>query len=120
MATLRAYKIIEEGLTSSTDAVTSGGDEFVNSGIEFLKFVNTDADTYTVTVTAQTAELRHHNFGKLTKSNISKTVAQNQTVFMGPFKQNAFNDSNNKVQITYAGTGCCSNMTVELLYVDPR
>ena len=120
MATLRAYKIIEEGIDSDTDSVASGGDEFVNSGIEFLKFVNTDADTYTVTVTAQTAELRHHNFGKLTKSNITKTVAQNQTMFMGPFKQNAFNDSNNKVQITYAGTGCCSNMTVELLYVDPR
>ena len=120
MATLRAYKIIEEGLEGVTVNATSGGDEFVNSGIEFLKFVNTDADTYTVAIAAQTPELRHHNFGKLTKSNISKTVAQNQTVYIGPFKQNAFNDSNNKVQITYSGTGCCTNMTVELLYLDPQ
>ena len=120
MATLRAYKIIEEGIDSAVVAVTSGGDEFVNSGIEFLKFVNTDADTYTVTVTAQTAELKHHNFGKLTKSNITKTVANGQTVFIGPFKQNAFNDGDNKVQITYSGTGCCANMTAELLYLDPQ
>ena len=120
MATLSAKKIIEDGLTGSTTACNSGGDEFVNSGVEFLKFVNTDSDTYTVSVTAQVTDIRHQNYGKLTKSNVSKTVAQNETMFMGPFKQNAFNDTNNKVQITYSGTGCCTNMTVELLYLDPQ
>jgi|TARA_R110002020_G_scaffold222964_1_gene431938 hypothetical protein len=120
MATLKAHKIVEEGLTGSAVACTSGGDEFVNSGLEFLRFRNTDADTYTVTVTAQTTDVRHQNFGKLTKSNITKTVAQNETAYLGPFKQNAFNDSNNKVQITYSGTGCCTNMTVEVLYLDQQ
>ena len=114
MATLTAHKIVEEGLTGSASAANSSGDEFVNSGIEFLKFRNADADTYTVTVTAQTTDIRHQNFGKLTKSNITKTIAQNQTVFIGPFKQNAFNDANNKVQITYSEAPTA--MTVELLY----
>ena len=114
MATLSANKIIEDGLTSSTIACTDTGDEFVNSGIEFLKFVNTDATTYTITITAQTTNVKHQNFGKLTKSNITKTIAQNQTVFIGPFKQNAFNDANNKVQITYSEAPTA--MTVELLY----
>ena len=120
MATLTAHKIIEAGLTGSSTAANSGGDEFVNSGIEFLKFRNADADTYTVTVTAQTTSVKHQNYGTLTKSNITKTVAQNATMLMGPFKQNAFNDANNKVQITYSGTGCCTNMTVEVLYLDQQ
>tara|TARA_R100001244_G_C5124566_1_gene124276 strand:+ start:57 stop:419 length:363 start_codon:yes stop_codon:yes gene_type:complete len=120
MATLAAHKIIEGGLTGSSTAAVSGGDEFVNSGIEFLKFRNTDATTYTVTVVAQTTNVKHQNYGDLTKNNIVKTVAQNETVLMGPFKQNAFNDLNNKVQITYAGSGCCTDMTVEVLYLDQQ
>ena len=118
MATLSANKIIEDGLTSSTVACTTAGDEFVNSGIEFLKFRNADADTYTVSVTAQTTNVRHQNFGKLTKSNITKTIDQNETVYMGPFKQNAFNDANNKVQITYSEAPTA--MTMELLYLDQQ
>ena len=115
MATLQANKIIEGGLTSSTIACTTAGDDFVNSGIEFLKFVNTDATTYTITIAAQTTNVVHQNFGNLTKSNITKTIAQNVTVLMGPFKQNAFNDTNNKVQITYSEAPTA--MTVELLYL---
>ena len=118
MATLRAYKIIEEGLTGSTTACTTSGDEFVNSGVEFLKFTSTDATQYTITVTAQTTNVRHQNFGKLTKSNITKTIDQNETVYIGPFKQNAFNDTNNKVQITYSEAPTA--MTVELLYLDQQ
>ena len=120
MATITAQKIIEDGLTESGSTIScnASGDEFVTSGIEFLKFKNTDATTYTVTVTAQTTAVKHQTYGKLTKSNITKTVAQNQVMFMGPFKQSAFNDANGKVQITYSETPTA--MTVGLFYLDPQ
>ena len=49
MATIVASKIIEEGLTSSLATCTAAGDDFVNTGIEFIRIQNTHASaTYTV------------------------------------------------------------------------
>ena len=102
MANLSIHKIIEGGLTSSLSDCTSGGDEFFNSGIEFLRVSNTHAtQEYEVTVVAQSTSFRHSGYGTLAKANAVKTVAAGQTIYLGPFKQRAFNDSNERVQITY-------------------
>ena len=119
MATLTAQKITDVGTVATMDDATSGGDEFVNTGLEFLFFQNEHAtDSYDVVITAQVTNIHHQNFGTVVKENIVRSVAAGAEVFIGPFKQAAFNDSNNKVQITYSATP--TTMTVAALYLDQQ
>lgn len=128
MANVTPDKILETGFTSSPAACTSGGDEFVNSGIEFIKIANTHASqAYDVTVVAQTTTIKHQNYGNLTKSNIEKEVAAGNTAYIGPFKQQAFNDTDSKVQLTYLTTAGAAlstvssgvhALTIEILYLE--
>ena len=128
MATIAARKIAEGGLTESLSSCASGGDAFTNTGVEFVHIKNKhDATTYTITVTAQTTTYVHPNFGSLTKSNITKTVANGNTVFLGPFRPSVFNDANGKAQITYilgtSGTTAISGsdlLTIEVLYLEQK
>ena len=105
MATIAAAKIIESGVTSSLSTCTSGGDEFSNTGIEFIRISNEHAtQQYTVTVTAQTTSIKHPTYGTVTKSNTDISIAAGADAYIGPFKQGAWSDSNNKVQISYRTT----------------
>tara|TARA_Y100001938_G_scaffold148480_1_gene232291 strand:+ start:2572 stop:2958 length:387 start_codon:yes stop_codon:yes gene_type:complete len=126
MATITPRKIVEGGLAESLSTCATGGDEFLNSGIEFLHIVNDHASVqYTITVTAQTTSIRHPSYGIVTKANQEINVAAGAEAFMGPFKQGAFNDANNKVQITYKVTSDSSAigsgahlLKIEVLYLD--
>ena len=142
MATLTATKITEVGITDGVlTGCATGGDEFANTGVEFIRVQNYHASqNYTVRVTAQTTSFRHQTYGSLTKSNVDKTIAAtgesgaagaaDKSIYIGPFKQNAFNDANNKVQITYrTGATYASGSTlnadpavhklkIEVLYLD--
>ena len=130
MATLTARKIVEGGLAESLSGCATGGDEFVNSGIEFLHIVNDHATVqYTVSITAQTTSVRHPNYGVLTKANQTIAVSAGTEAFIGPFRQQAFNDTNNKVQITYTvtsgggalstiGNAATHKLQIEVLYLD--
>ena len=102
MATLTAQKITDQGTIANMTTATGGGDEFLNTGLEFLFFQNGHAsNSYVITVTAQVTNIHHQNFGTVVKENIVKTITAGAEVFIGPFKQAAFNDANHKVQITY-------------------
>ena len=102
MANITPTEVKESGTTSSLSTCTSAGDEFTNSGVEFLRVENTHASVaYNVTVTAQTTTVDHHSFGVLTKANVVKNITAGQSIFLGPFKQRAFDDADGKVQITY-------------------
>ena len=71
MATISARKITDLGLASSLSTCATGGDEFVNTGIEFIRIQNTHADdTYTVKIKAQTQAYKHPTYGNLTKDHI--------------------------------------------------
>ena len=130
MATLTSRKVVEGGLAGSLSGCATGGDEFINSGVEFLHIVNDHASTsYTISITAQTTSVRHPNYGVLTKANQTVTVAAGTQAFMGPFRQQAFNDTNNKVQITYTvtsgggalrtiGNAATHKLKIEVLYLD--
>ena len=127
MATVTARKIIESGLAGSLSTCTPGGDDFVNTGVEFVRIQNDHASaTYTVTAVAQTTAVRHPTYGNLTKSNPSiSVVGHNSCAYMGPFKQNAFNDSDNKVSLTYirgsGGSPAISGshwLKIEILHLD--
>jgi len=119
MATLTAQKIRDIGTVATMASTNSGGDEFLNTGLEFLFFQNAHgSNSYDVTITAQVTNIHHQNFGTVVKENTVKTIAAGAEVFIGPFKQAAFNDSNNKVQITYNTTP--TSMNVAVLYLDQQ
>jgi len=118
MATLTPQKIIDAGTTETLVSATSTGDEFVNSGVELIHIQNGHAsNSYNVTVKAQVTNIHHPQFGSVTKSNTVKAVGAGQDAYIGPFKQSAFNDPNNKVQITYSGV---TTLKVAVLYLDQQ
>ena len=129
MAVLTINRITELGLTGSLEGCATGGDSFLNSGIEFIRVVNDHASqAYNVTITAQSVSFTHGAYGAVTKENVVKQVSAGQTAFFGPFKQRAFNDANEYVQLTYLTTGGAALSTiggasthllkVEVLYLD--
>jgi len=118
MATLTAQKITDLGTSLSTESATGGGDEFLNTGLEFL-YVQNDhgSNSYNITITAQVTNINHQQFGTVVKENVVKAVAAGTKAFIGPFKQAAFNDSNNKVQITYSAI---TTLKVGVFYLDQQ
>ena len=139
MATLTASKITDLGLSSTlSDCTSAGGDEFVNTGIEFIRIQNTHASkTYTIKATAQTLNYKHPAYGNLTKPHVYITVAHPgstgcNSAYLGPFKQGSFNNASNKVQIFYkegtlatdtafdGGTNISGThlLKIEVLYLD--
>ena len=130
MATITARKIVEGGTAMSLSACATGGDAILKSGVEILHIVNNHASVqYTISVTAQTTSVRHPSYGVLTKANQTVNVAAGTEAFMGPFRQNAFNDANNLTQLTYTVTssgGALSTiggsgthlLKIEVLYLD--
>jgi len=118
MATLTAQKVTDTGTIATMASATGGGDEFLNTGLEFLFFQNEHAEnSYVITVTAQVTNIHHQNFGTVVKENITKTITAGAEVFIGPFKQAAFNDANHKVQVTYSGV---TTLNVAVLYLDQQ
>ena len=123
MATLTRRKIFAngtpstKGLTASPSSANSGGDEFINSGVEFLRVYNGHSGAQTITITANgTTTVKHPTFGTLNKDSITTySLAATTAYYFGPFHPAAWNDANGKVQITYSGV---TSMTVEVLYLD--
>jgi len=97
MATLTPQVIALTGITPTLVAAAAGGDEFVNSGREFIHIKNGGSEI-TVTVNSQTA----CNQGS--DHDVAVTVpATTGEKFIGPFPKARFNDAAGKVQITYSG-----------------
>ena len=118
MAVITPQKINDFGVISTLQQAEATGDSFVNSGVEFLHVKNGhDTATYVVTVTAQVTNVHHQQFGTVTKANITKSITPGQHAFIGPFKQSAFNDANNNVQITY---NAVTTLSVGILYLDQQ
>ena len=72
---------------------------------------------------AQTTSFNNSLYGSLTKSNVVKAVSPGQTAFLGTFKQRAFNDASEKVQLTYltssgSAIGGSSGLKIEVLYLE--
>ena len=138
MATLSAVKIIESGVTSSLSDCAAAGDDFINTGLEFIRIENTHATaTYSIKVAVQKSAIKHPQYGDLTKSDIYKTIASPGSTgavssLFGPFKPGSFNTTNEKLQVFYK-TGSGANETafnalsaiagthklkIEILYLD--
>ena len=74
MATLTASKITESGLTSSPATAAVSGDQFRNTGVEFLRISNFHrTKMYTVKIEVQNSSVVHPQYGPTTKNHIYKT-----------------------------------------------
>ncbi len=133
MSTLRGRKITETGIDENMSTANTGGDQFSNSGVEFVKIKNSHAsDDYKVTFTPATTALKTALHGSSTKSNTVVTVTNGTVAYAGPFKQNVWNNSDNKVSITYghaSGSGSSEDTAIgsgshllklEVLFLDPK
>ena len=89
MATLTPLKVTETGVGSNigTAYADTNGDEFSNTGIEFLRIRNDYSAPYTVRVTAQTTSISHPTYGAVTKANTDVIVTNGTDAYIGPFKQ---------------------------------
>ena len=112
MATLTPLKITEAGTTAGTTAVAVAGDEFKNTGVEFIRISNYHrTNTYTIKVEVQNQAVIHPQYGTTTKNHVYKAIASpgsgasanvgEITAYIGPFKPKAFNDANGKVKVYY-------------------
>lgn len=99
MATLSANTIVKGGLDDSAvhAAAAAGGDEFGNTGREFIEVINGGGGAITVTITAQGS-----GHGQDYEDETISVGASDQAK-IGPFSPLVFNDSNQRVQVTYSG-----------------
>lgn len=88
-------------------ATSSNGDSFLNTGKEVVLFQNSSsqgAAAVTVTIAGQKVD----NFGgasSLHNVTVSVPTSSMALTVVGPFRTDVYNDSNNKVQMTYSAAG---------------
>jgi hypothetical protein len=93
MATLTIRQITGDGLDPTFSSAAALGDEFANDGQRtFLVVKNTNAATRTITVTSTAAA------GTGLDDDMVFTVAQNKTIYAGPFPRSRFGAT---VSVTY-------------------
>ncbi len=113
MATLASQAANEDGLTVAETAAAGGGDQFTNTGIEFLLVNNESGGAITVTITAQDTSTTTGGFGILTKDDRVISVGAGAIEIIGKFAKSAYNDSSNFVQVTYSGV---TSLTVAVIH----
>lgn len=98
MATLTVQSISRTGLSPSYGAAAGGGDEFVNTGIQFFHAKNGSGGD--IVVTFETPNSVDTN---LAIADRTVTVTAGEERIIGPFPVANYNDANGKVQVTYDG-----------------
>lgn len=102
MATLNTQTFDESGTDLTMSGASAGGDQFANNGNRYLIISNGDTSGKDVTITAQNTSYEFGRSGKVVKQDQSLTVTAGGVGVMGPFPEDAFNDGDGNVQITYS------------------
>tara|TARA_R100000458_G_C8237081_1_gene217131 strand:- start:504 stop:851 length:348 start_codon:yes stop_codon:yes gene_type:complete len=92
MAAITSTQITEDGIIVSPTTLDASN-TFVNTGKEFIYYNNSSGSSKTITVTAQVTTIDSSIYGEVTKTNVTKVVANGETALVGPFSTEAFNDS---------------------------
>ena len=108
MATLTKQSVVLTGLNPSYVAAAAGGDEFVNSGRAFIHVKNGGAGSIDVTVDSQAPCSQGYDHDAVV------AVPAGEERMIGPFPKDRFNDSSEKVQITYSGVTSVTIAVVEV------
>jgi hypothetical protein len=96
MATLTKQLIVRAALTPTYAAAAGGGDEFLNTGAEFLLIKNGDSSSTTLTIVTQ-ATVDSQAVGDRTV-----TIPAGEERMVGPFTRTTYNDGTGKCQLTYS------------------
>ena len=108
MAVLTVQQVVRAGLEPVFVAAAGGGDEFVNTGTEYLEVVNGSGADVTVTiVTPNTVD-------GLAVTDRAVVVTAGERRKIGPFPTSIYNNSNAKVNVTYSSA---TSVTVGLFKV---
>lgn len=111
MATLAVAVAVRTGIDMAGVAATSGGDQFPNTGREYLQIFNGDSGSHTVTPVTQLAP------DGQTVSALTVAVPAGATKVIGPFPPGVYNDVNGNVQLTYSAV---TSVTVKVVQVTPQ
>lgn len=103
MATISAQELNETGIAAITfTAAGAEGDEFANSGSQFIVVKNDSLSSITTTIVVQKASVDSPLYGTLTKANATLVVVAGRIGYIGPFKAPSFNNGDGNVEITYS------------------
>lgn len=108
MADLTVQIVSLPGLTPAYGAAAAGGDAFPSSGKEFIHIKNGHTSPQTVTVNSQAACNRGFDH------DVAVVVTNAQERMIGPFPKDRFNDSADKIQLTYSGVTALTIAIVRL------
>jgi len=96
MATLTAQTVVRAGLKATYASCAAEGDEFVNTGDEFIHIINAAVADQTVTIaTPATVD-------GLAVADRAVVITASEERMIGPFPSSTYNDSAAKVQLTYS------------------
>lgn len=102
MAVLAVQKIVKTGLTPSVAAAAGGGDSWPNTGREYLEVRNGGVGSIDVTIAAQAGACGTYGVTNAAH-DLVVAVGAGVTKRIGPIDPKAYNDSNQRAQITYSG-----------------
>lgn len=106
MATLTARTVVRAGVDPALVACSGGGDEFVNTGAEFILVTNGHTSDWVVTIaTPATVD-------GLAVADRTVTIPDGESRLIGPFPKATYNSGTNKVNLTYDGV---TAMTIAVL-----
>lgn len=108
MATLSNQSVIRTGtgLSPTFSSCAGGGDEFVNSGEDFIYIVNGHSSPQTVTIATPVTT------DGLAVAENAIAIPNAEGRMIGPFPKTIYNDGNAKVQLTYSGV---TSLTIAVL-----
>jgi hypothetical protein len=98
MATLTVTQLSIAGAADAPVAVAGGGDEFPNSGREWVEIINGDSNPTTVTFTTPAT------VQGVAIADPTVTVAAGARKKVGPFPPELFNNANGRVTMTYSNS----------------
>lgn len=97
MSTLTNQSIVAAGVKATYAACAGGGDDFVNSGKDFIHIKNGHTSPQSVIINSQAA--CNQGFDH----DITVEVTNAEERFIGPFPKDRFNNTSDKVLLTYTG-----------------
>jgi len=113
MATLTVATISRSGVDVSGAAASSGGDEFPNTGREFLKITNGGGSPITVTLDIKTVV-----DDDLSVTDPTVSISNGVTKVIGPFPPGIYNDPDTgRAKVTYSSV---TSVTVKALKLIPE
>jgi hypothetical protein len=97
LAVLTVQEVSLTGLSLAFAAAAAGGDEFANTGREYLHVKNASAGDVTVTFDSVAPCNQGYDH------NVAVVVPAGGERIIGKFEPGRFNNSNNRVAVSYSG-----------------